>query len=156
MSTLADLSLNPQTLKGGVYSLFQGDSTLQGSGYLNGTTQIVAQKRAPMAIRQNGKPRIHLIWDAIVPDMYTATGDCLLEVRAAAPNPRGGVVADTGLLGKLLERSGQIVVGTGVMTASGYRFMDSWAESITGIFGDPADPEESYQSLMVRIRARKL
>lgn len=156
MSTLAELTPNIDEFKSAVYRTLQADATLQGSTYLDRTNGIVAQEKAPKSVVDGGDARLHIIFEIAPLDMYTATADVLARLMVVLRNPQRGIPGDRARLGRILERIGEVVVGHGVFTASGYEFFDSWVEGFTDVGIDTDAPEESHQSIMIPFRARKL
>lgn len=162
MSTLASLSPDLNQIPTAVFKVLEPDATLQGTTYLDGAKRVVKGRKATPRVRNatdaNGlrKARLHCFLGFVGLDMDTVGVDATLELRAVVGNRHFGVTAESGRLGRILERAGELVVGHGVFTATGYNFHASWLETGTDALIDEKAPDESYQSWFVRIRVRKI
>jgi hypothetical protein len=153
MGTLADITPDMDEVKSAVYRVLAPDSTLQGANYLTAAGHVVAQE---IAQENLAPPRLHILLFSCEPEMETGQQRATFALRAVTKNLGDGMPGDRARSGRILQRAGQIAVGTRLFTASGYKFFDSWIESIGELLVDPGAPEESTQDEILVVRFTKL
>ena len=136
-----------------VFKKLDGDSTLQGSTYLNGTDKI---EKGPFRKQGFTNPTAAIKIGGASMDTEVKVQDCTVYVMVYCDNLSNGT-ANTALLSKIAGAIEVLLENASLTTPTGIRFLNCYliGPHVSAMY-DEAHPDEHYTASVFRIQSLAL